>query len=193
MKALMVLSLYVLLAYTWDTDLRARYKSVEINYGLSEYWHGGLSTQFGKTEKVGRNSGKLFNDDGDDESIAKLIDGLVDDKPDSASGDSLDNSEDALLLQGASLAADGRRRPSLSFARAANSQTGYGAYQRRTAGRGRWTMSQLAWGLVWLAFAVPVVEAGVREVRRQVNVRMWRLRSFHPASVRGRVGNAHDL
>jgi hypothetical protein len=60
----MLLSLYMTLSYTWHNDLRYRYKSTEINAGLSDYWNG---------------VGKLFNDDGGDDVKSKLLKGGDDD------------------------------------------------------------------------------------------------------------------
>lgn len=73
-RACMIVSLYALLAFAWDTDLRFRYRSADVNFGLGEYWHGGLDARAEK--RIGRESrgGKLFNDDGDDGGIvARLI------------------------------------------------------------------------------------------------------------------------
>jgi len=221
MKFLMVLSLYVLLAYTWNTDLQFRSKSVEINYGLSEYWQGGIGSpdRVGHAvDKLGRNiPGKLFNDDGDDEGIAKLINGLngedAMDASGSASGDTLsyDAEEDAAassLRSGIMSAADRKKRiPSLSHARSSLSDVShpaYGVYNRQRAAvlkrnnsNKRWTLSRMAWCLVWAAFMLPIVEAALREVRRQLNVRFWnvrRLRSFRAMpNNAGRVSNVHDL
>lgn len=221
MKFLMVLSLYVLLAYTWNTDLQFRSKSVEINYGLSEYWQGGIGSpdRVGHAvDKLGRNvPGKLFNDDGDDEGIAKLINGLNgDDAMDasgSASGDTLsyDAEEDdaaSSLRSGIMSAADRKKRiPSLSHARSSLSDASHPAYRvynrqraavlKRNNSNKRWTLSRMTWCLAWAAFMLPIVEAALREVQRQLNVRFWnvrRLRSYRAIpNNAGRVTNVHDL
>ncbi|KAL7530105.1 hypothetical protein ACHAXR_003309, partial [Thalassiosira sp. AJA248-18] len=198
MKAFMILSLYMLLAYTWNTDLQFRYKSMEINYGLSEYWNGGLSSHLGKAEKIGRHvPGKLFNDDGDDEGIAKLINALGDD----ASSEDSSSEDDISIIQSISMDRK-KRRPSLSHARSISdtSHPAYGVNQQRRVSvqkpnSSKWTFSKLAWALVWMGFMLPVVEAGIREVRRQLNFRFWnvrRLRSFR-AMPPTRGGNVHNL
>ena len=211
MKLLMILSLYMLLAYTWNTDLQFRYKSMEINYGLSEYWHGGIGARVGAADKIGRKPhGKLFNDDGgvDDEGIAKLISGLG--EVDTASGDSSsfesEEEEDAISSLESMSVDKKKRRPFLSHARSSISDAShpaYRVYQRRataaahTQSSKQWTFSKMAWCLVWMGFMLPIVEAGVREVRRQLNFRFWnvrRLRSLRAMpNSSSRVPNVHDL
>lgn len=191
---------------------------MEINYGLSEYWHtGGSLVSQRRAEKIGRDvKGKLFNDDGDDGGIAKLINGLGDDKvlgddkllvddATSSSGDSADVvgivSPSGIL---SSIDKAMKRRPSMSHARSILTDTSHPAYgvQQRRATRAnkppsskKWTISKLAWALVWMGFMIPIVEAAVREVRRQLNFRFWnvrRLRSFR-AVPSSRVVNVHNL
>mmetsp|Transcript_1510 Transcript_1510/g.3203 ORF Transcript_1510/g.3203 Transcript_1510/m.3203 type:complete len:678 (-) Transcript_1510:202-2235(-) len=217
MKLLMILSLYMLLAYTWNTDYQFRYKSMEINYGLSEYWHtGGSLVSQHRAEKIGRDvPGKLFNDDGDVGGIAKLINGLVDDKlsgddklllddASSSSGDSAledDVSSSSVILS--SIDKQMKRRPAMSHARSILTDTSHPAYAiqrramstRKPPSSKKWTISKLAWALVWMGFMIPIVEAGIREVRRQINFRFWnvrRLRSFR-AMPTSRVVNVHNL
>eukprot|EP01082_Thalassiosira_pseudonana_P007358 g6403.t1 g6403 contig23:371648-372145(-) len=86
----MLLSLYMLLAYSWNTDFRFRYKSTEINYGLSEYWNGAIPS----LGKIGKETGKLFNDyTGDEDVKAKLLKGVVaNDNLPSASKDGIEMS-----------------------------------------------------------------------------------------------------
>jgi len=70
----MIISLYMLLVYTWNTNLQIRYKNIKINYSLSGYWHGGLSRN---VNKIGRNpeGGNLFNNNNrvGDNVIAKVM------------------------------------------------------------------------------------------------------------------------
>mmetsp|Transcript_21899 Transcript_21899/g.37579 ORF Transcript_21899/g.37579 Transcript_21899/m.37579 type:complete len:409 (+) Transcript_21899:2-1228(+) len=216
MKFLMILSLYMLLAYTWNTDLQFRYKSMEINYGLSEYWNGGIGSHIGAAEKIGRNvPGKLFNDDGDDGGIAGLIRGLDDglaNSEDSASGDVPPSLHSLLAATGNNHMK--KRPPPLSHARSSLSlaHPAYTTYNQRrrasvtntfamrkhhAAGSDKkWTWSRMAWCLVWMAFMLPIVEASIREVRRQVNFRFWnvrRLRSLRAMPNGNRVRNVHSL
>lgn len=227
----MILSLYMLLAYTWNTDLKMRYKSMEINYGLSEYWAGGLTSRgLAREEKIGRGlPGKLFNDDGDDGGIVvKLMNGLGDDKLDGISGDTLASADDtvaAIMMDDASsdssdtsipifLSASNtktkRRRPQLSYAKSlqhGGKSAGIIAPARRPP-PSKWTLSRLLWAMVWISFTLPIIEAAIREVRRQVNLRfLWRRRNnivvpptvggsrrrlfLHQGS--GRMTNVHNL
>ena len=70
----MIVSLYMLLVYTWNTNLQIRYKNIKINYSLSGYWHRGLSRN---VNKIGRNpeGGNLFNNNNrvGDNVIAKVM------------------------------------------------------------------------------------------------------------------------
>jgi hypothetical protein len=54
----MLLSLYMTLHYTWHNDLRLRYKSVEINDGLNEYWTGGDIMSLGSLNNNGNDDVK---------------------------------------------------------------------------------------------------------------------------------------
>jgi len=190
MKALMTLSLYMLLAYTWNTDLLInRAKSMEINYGLSEYWNG--------AEKIGR----VSTDDEGGEIVTKL---LVNGKLDSSSS----RSGDAAISAGEVSPSqdDGTpsfsimdiekgkvRRPNLSYARSIDGKlTTYGvnsnqrrammsvARKKSSSSKYEWTFSRLAWAFVWLGFSIPLVEMGIREIRRQINIRFWNVRRLRP-------------
>ena len=106
-----------------------------------------------------------------------------------------------------------QQRPYLSYARSSNavvSDTYHPAYgisnnikRRRGAAYNTTTTKSNSkfqwffWGLVWMAFMIPIVEAGVREVRRQVNIRFWnvrRLRSFRAMPMNHRGGHSvHNL
>lgn len=191
MKALMLLSLYMLLAYSWNTDFRFRYKSTEINYGLSEYWNGAIPS----LGKIGKETGKLFNDyTGDEDVKAKLLKGVVaNDNLPSASKDGIE-----LSIGDGEMDEKKKRRPSLSYARSIpdGSTTFGGHLQSRRVQRyvmpispksSRW--SQFAWCVVWVAFTLPIVEAGLREVRRQ-----FRLVSIRrPRTFRRAASSVHDL
>jgi len=189
MKALMTLSLYMLLAYTWNTDLLInRAKSMEINYGLTEYWSG--------AEKIGR----VSTDDEGGGIVSKL---LVNGKLDSSSS----RSGDAAISGDGSSSQDvgtpsfsimdiekGKvRRPNLSYARSIDGKlTTYGvnsnqrrammsvARKKSSSSNYECTFSRLAWAIVWLGFSIPLVEMGIREIRRQINIRFWNVRRLRP-------------
>lgn len=118
---------------------------MDINYGLSEYWHGGLGSRIGMIEKIGKSNGddgRLFNDDGtnggrgEEEGggkIAKLLllgnddenDGAaaVAGKEDAEAIDSSEDENDGILLplfkqqQGVDASGKKKLKPSLSYAR----------------------------------------------------------------------------
>lgn len=118
---------------------------MDINYGLSEYWHGGLGSRIGMMEKNGKSNGddgRLFNDDGtngergeeEGGKIAKLLllgnddenDGAaaVAGKDDSEAIDSSEDGNDGILLpplfkhqQGVDASGNKKWKPSLSYAR----------------------------------------------------------------------------
>mmetsp|Transcript_17516 Transcript_17516/g.38874 ORF Transcript_17516/g.38874 Transcript_17516/m.38874 type:complete len:418 (-) Transcript_17516:44-1297(-) len=163
MKMMMMLSLYIILAYTWKTDLRSRYMSNEINYGLSEYWDGGIAQQ--RVARIGRDQGKLFNDD--------LGDGVVGDLP----GVSSPTLSDIM------------RRPSLSHAHIPDSSHPVYEVQIRRVFESKWSFTRVCWYVIWLCFMLPVVEAFVAELKRYARGRHMyyqRLRNV-------RNYNAHDL
>lgn len=146
---MMFLSLYAILAYTWSTDLRARSKSNEINYGLAEYWNGGISS---RAERVGRNSGKLFNDDAEDDAgLTKILSGI--------NGDIAGDLEDTPDIT--------KRRPALSYARKVTnaSHLAYEAQSRR-AQANQWTITKTVRNLVWILFILLLIEASVAELKR---------------------------
>lgn len=198
MKLLMVLSLYVLLAYTWNTDLKVRY--LEINYGLSEYWHGegGIraeTTKMSSRHHVARR-GQRSNDDGD--VVIKLINNLIEEAEDSEETMGDDEEDTLSTLQPDPSSGRMKRRPSLSYARSSASFQRPRRVAATGAARARpppppWTLANAAWGLVWLAFLLPIVEVAARELRRQVHFRCRhrRLRSWRAAP--GRAPNARDL
>lgn len=186
----MTLSLYMLLAYTWNTDLLInRAKSMEINYGLSEYWSG--------AEKIGRVS---TDDEGGGIVTKLLVNGKLDISS-SGSGDGVIPSG-----EGSSSHDDGTpsfsimdiekgkvRRPNLSYARSIDGKlTTYGvnsnqrrammsvARKKSNSSKYEWTFSRLAWAFVWLGFSIPLVEMGIREIRRQINIRFWNVRRLRP-------------
>ena len=162
---------------------------MEINYGLSEYWANGA-------EKIGR----VSTDDEGGEIVTKL---LVNGKLDSSSSRSGDT---AVFAGDGSLSHDGTssfsimdiekgkvRRPNLSYARSIDGKlTTYGvnSNQRRammsvarknsSSSKYEWTFSRLAWAFVWLGFSIPLVEMGIREIRRQINIRFWNVRRLRP-------------
>ena len=221
---------------------------MEINYGLSEYWHGevllssssdnnhnkgmGMSIMGGKHSR----GDKLFVDDanidlgvGVDDNIAKLLLINGEDSGDDAttiinSGSKDDdattahaNANTATLVSSLEDKNNSnnkkQQRPYLSYARSSNavvSDTYHPAYgisnnikRRRGAAYNTTTTKSNSkfqwffWELVWMAFMIPIVEAGVREVRRQVNIRFWnvrRLRSFRAMPMNHRGGhNVHNL
>ncbi|KAL7516365.1 hypothetical protein ACHAWX_001390 [Stephanocyclus meneghinianus] len=180
MKALMLLSLYMLLAYTWKHDLQFRYKSTEINYGLTEYWNGAIpSPGNARVGEIGRETGKLFNEDADDDVKAKLL------KVDIVSSSGVVGSagEEFLTVE------KKKRRPALSHARSISDSSSVMGMTSRRAQRmvmsrgdisteSLWSFSRIAWFLVWMGFALPILELGWREVRRQF--RVIRLRRFRP-------------
>lgn len=152
-KSFMLLTLYATLSYTWHHDLRHRYKSVEINAGLSEYWNG---------------ERKLINDDSNSDDIkSKLllsgsgsigISGTVDDGTNKKK----------------------RRQPMLSRARSLDSvlsgTTGssrHGLVSRRNQQSDAWSISRMVWWLVCAGFMVPIVEVGYGEIRRYFRWRRW--------------------
>ena len=191
MKALMTLSLYMLLAYTWNTDLLInRAKSMEINYGLSEYWSG--------AEKIGRVS---TDDEGGGVVTKLLINGKLDssssrsgDAAVSGDGSGSPSQDDVTTSFSIMDIEKGKvRRPNLSYARSIDGKlTTYGvnSNQRRammsvarknsSSSKYEWTFSRLAWAFVWLGFMVPIVEMGIREIRRQINIRFWNVRRLRP-------------
>ena len=138
MKMMMMLSLYTILAYTWKTDLRIRYMSNEINYGLSEYWDGGIAQQ--RVARIGRDKGKLFNDD-----LGAAVD-----------------------LPGVSSPTlnDIMRRPSLSRAHIPDSSHPVYEVQLRRIFESKWSFTRVCWYIIWLCFMLPVVEAFVAELKR---------------------------
>ena len=164
MKMMMVISLYTILAYTWRTDLRSRYMSNEINYGLSEYWNGGIAQQ--RVARISREKGKLFNDDlGDD-----------------VAGDLPGVSSPTL--------SDIMRRPSMSRAHIPDSSHPVYEVQIRRVFESKWSFTRVCWYIIWLCFMLPVVEAFVAEIKRYARGRPMyytrRLRNL-------RNFNAHDL
>ncbi|KAL3801082.1 hypothetical protein HJC23_002375 [Cyclotella cryptica] len=185
MKALMLLSLYMLLAYTWKHDLQFRYKSTEINYGLSEYWNGAIpSPGNARGEKIGRETRKLFNDDADDDFKVKLM-----------KGDTVPTGGGVGSAAGEfSTVEKKKRRPALSHARSiSDSSSVMGVTSRRAqrmvVPRGEilseswWSLSRIAWLFVWMGFTLPIVELGWREMRHQFRVlSLRRLRSLRSSS-----------
>ncbi|KAL3807714.1 hypothetical protein ACHAXA_005727 [Cyclostephanos tholiformis] len=229
MRTCMVLSLYALLAFAWDTDLRYRYHSADVNFGLGEYWHGGLAR---RADKIGREvprGGGLFNDDGADDGgiVARLVEDAAaaaapagDEGRDDASSPHMSSTfgdrtppDDSAIVATPSPSREniGRRtfgeegmvrpRPSLSHARSffgIASPHRRGAQQRRrteSSSSTSWTLLDAFRAIAWMGFALPVVEAGIREVRRRrADFRSLRTiarrspsRSFRAAT------NAHDL
>ena len=111
-----------------------------------------------------------------------------------------------------------RQRPYLSHARSLSSDMSHSAYHHRHrratshhpnhGRRKEWTMSKVIWMLIWMGFALPIVEAAMHEARRRLNVRYfwnarrvvgWRrgrtapFRSGGAPNISGRVPNVHDL
>ena len=202
MKLLMVLNLYVLLAYSWNTDLKVRYKSMEINYGLSEYWHGegGIHADSTNMRSLNHKSrqGEQLNNSGD--GIIKLINELVENESVSEdTKDTIGEEEEVSLptFESALTTDKNKRRPSLSYARSPASFQGAMRASASGAVRGRpsqpkWTLSKIGWYLVWMVFLLPIIEVAARKIRRQLN---FRLRSVRLRSSRAtlRVPNVHNL
>jgi len=161
---------------------------MEINYGLTEYWSG--------AEKIGR----VSTDDEGGGIVSKL---LVNGKLDSSSS----RSGDAAISGDGSSSQDvgtpsfsimdiekGKvRRPNLSYARSIDGKlTTYGvnsnqrrammsvARKKSSSSNYECTFSRLAWAIVWLGFSIPLVEMGIREIRRQINIRFWNVRRLRP-------------
>jgi len=206
MKLLMVLSLYALLAYTWNTDLKVQYKSMEINYDLSKYWHGEgriLGVIDAKTmtgvgqERVAR---RVQRSNSDSDGILGLISALVEEEKASADASETRAGEGEYAPASLPSNLDARkRRPSLSYARSSTAfprprrASAAGAVRHRPL-EPAWTLSNVAWGLVWLAFLLPIAEAVAREARRQVNFQFWNVRRLRGLRAAPRqVLNAHDL
>ena len=78
-----------------------------------------------------------------------------------------------------------KRRPVLSHARSVD--MGQRRAQRMVAEESWWSVSRMTWGLVWVGFALPVVELGWRELRRQY--RLFGLRRMRIRS----SSSVHDL
>ena len=209
-RACMIVSLYALLAFAWDTDLRFRYRSADVNFGLGEYWHGGLDARAEK--RIGRESrgGKLFNDDGDDGGIVARL--IVDAAAGDADGDDGGGTDAAapLFSSSSSGGARGGVPPYLSHARSSHrrrasssSPPHRGARRRRTATAANprpstpWSLSDAIRAVAWMGFALPVVEAGAREARRRrADFRSRRTiasRRSPPRPYRTAATNAHDL
>ena len=195
----MITSLYVVLSYTWNTDFKVRYKSMEINYGLSEYWH--------RADGV-----KLVNDDynynvmGHDDVAKLLANGR---RRGSDSEDvvaSEDDGDDGPLL-GRSRTEEGkdtniktttkkRRRPSLSYARSntygVNHRRAYASSSRHPTSSS--SLKYYTWkSLLWFVFVIPIIEVGLKEIRRQVNIRFWNVRRLRNYRGMSSMGNVHNL
>ena len=214
MKSIMVISLYMLLAYSWNTDLQFRYKSIDINYGLSEYWNGGISSNsLSSSSSMGEGKLSINGLNDDENGIANLLANGVDS---SGSEDIPAEEEDGLSSSLSIMDIDKRkhlshpRRPSLSYARSIlSADSSHPAYEMNSRHRAimsnggaknKWTVSRLAWVLVWMGFMIPIVEAAVREVRRQINVRFWNVRRLGRMPFRrgvvpsgSRAPNVHNL
>jgi hypothetical protein len=148
LRTLMLLSLYLTLSYTWHYDLQFRYKSVEINDGLNDYWTGGGLLSL-NTEEGGVKERLLL---GDSNALAV-------------------ESTSALSTSEGVESEKKKRRPNLSHARSLDSITMGKKNARRNFVESKNTWSKLAWGMVCIGFMIPIVEAGWGEVRRY-----WRLR-----------------
>ena len=150
-KSFMLLTLYATLSYTWHHDLRHRYKSVEINAGLSEYWNG---------------ERKLINDDANVDDIkSKLL---------------LSESAISINSSGGSNTKK-KRQPMLSRARsldsvlASTSSSRRGLVSRRNEESNAWSVTRMVWWLVCAGFMLPIVEVGYGEIRRYFRWRRWRM------------------
>ena len=171
---------------------------MEINYGLSEYWH---RADYGN---------KLVNDDynynvmGHDDVVKLLANGR---RGGSDSEDvPLEEGEDDGPLLGRSRIAEGkdtsikpatkRRRPSLSYARSntygVNHRRAYASSSRHPTSSS--SLKYYTWkSLLWFVFVIPIIEVGLKEIRRQVNIRFWNVRRLRNYRGMSSMGNVHNL
>lgn len=171
---------------------------MDINYGLSEYWHGGLGSKIGMVEKIGkgnRDDGRLFNDDeADGGGIAKLLllgngdenDGAataVARKDDADDIDSYKHGNDGILLpllrqqhqQGVDASRNKKLKPSLSYARSIfinrNAPKATASARRRKTTlttKKKWSLSNILWAILSFILMIPIMEASIGEIRRRV-------------------------
>jgi hypothetical protein len=187
-KLCMIITLFVLLDVAWvSSDIRNKYHSADVNFVYGEYWHGGISNRVVVSSPDG---GKIFNDD---VVILSSSSSFVNHQPstlDDTTTTTIIHPSSLAVAVGAVGGSSKERTtlipPSLSYARSSTSSSyNHGSMKRATrpslskstysVGREEQTMtSTMAWSLwqairaiIWLVFALPVIETAVREIRRR--------------------------
>lgn len=186
-KLCMIISLFALLDIAWVSDLRYKYHSADVNFVLGEYWYGGISNRIGASP-----GGEIFIDDVavDDVGGGSILN-LGSHTTTSLNTTITTNTILSSLAVSGAVGGNKERTtlipPSLSYARSSTSSSLYyhGSMKRATrpslskstysAGREEQTpTSTMAWSLwqairaiIWLVFALPVIETAVRKIRRR--------------------------
>ena len=183
----MIITLFVLLDVAWDSsDIRNKYHSADVNFVLGEYWHGGISNRIVVSSPD--DGGKIFNDD-----VVVLSSSFVDHPPSTLDDTTTTTNPSSLAVTGGAVGGSSSKErttlipPSLSYARSSTSSLyNHGSMKRATrpslskskysvereeeqtmASTMAWSLWQAIRAMIWLVFALPVIETAVREIRRR--------------------------
>jgi hypothetical protein len=185
----MIITLFVLLDVAWDSsDIRNKYHSADVNFVLGEYWHGGISNRIVVSSPD--DGGKIFNDD----VVVLSSSSFLDHQPSTLDDTTTTTIHpSSLAVTGGAVGGSSSKErttiipPSLSYARSSTSSLyNHGSMKRATrpslskstysvereedqtmTSTMAWSLLQAIRAIIWLVFALPVIETAVREIRRR--------------------------